>query len=72
VTRRVVDHAFRNLGLHKVNSDYLEPNAASRAIHERVGFVEEGRLREDAWRQGRWIDRILLSLLASEWRGTAS
>jgi RimJ/RimL family protein N-acetyltransferase len=72
VTRRVVDHAFRNLGLHKVNSDYLEPNAASRAIHERVGFVEEGRLREDAWRQGRWVDRILLSLLASEWKGAAS
>lgn len=72
VTRRVVDHAFRNLGLHKVSSDYLEPNAASRAIHERVGFVEEGRLREDAWRQGRWVDRILLSLLASEWKGLAS
>jgi len=66
VTRRVVNHAFRSLGLHKVNSDFLEPNAASRAMHERVGFVEEGRLRQDAWRQGRWVDRILLSLLASE------
>lgn len=72
VTRRVVDHAFGNLGLHKVNSDYLAPNAASRAIHERVGFVEEGRLREDSWRQGRWVDRILLSLLASEHKDAAS
>ena len=72
VTRQVVDFAFRNLGLHKVNSDYLEPNAASRAIHERVGFVEEGRLREDAWRQGRWVDRILLSILAREHKGPAS
>lgn len=72
VTRRVVDHAFRNLGLHKVNSDYLAPNAASRVIHERAGFVEEGRLREDAWRQGRWVDRILLSILASEHKGATS
>lgn len=72
VTRRVVDHAFRNLGLRKVNSDYLEPNAASRAIHERAGFVEEGRLRQDAWRQGRWVDRIVLSLLASEHRAGSS
>jgi RimJ/RimL family protein N-acetyltransferase len=71
VTRQVVEHAFRDLGLHKVNSDYLAPNAASQAIHERVGFVEEGRLREDAWRQGRWVDRVLLSLLASEWTGAA-
>ena len=35
---------------------------------QRAGFVEEGRLREDAWRQGRWVDRIVLSLLAGEWR----
>lgn len=68
VTERVVTHAFDALGLRKVNSDFLEPNAASAVIHQRVGFVEEGRLRADAWRQGRWFDRIVLSLLADEWR----
>lgn len=67
ITRAVMEHAFVNLGLRKVKSDYLVPNEASRRIHEHVGFVEEGRLRADAWREGRWVDRVLLSLFAEEW-----
>ena len=71
ITRRVMDHAFENLGLHKVNSDYLEPNIASRVMHQRVGFVEEGRFRKDALRRGRWVDRIWLSLLSDDERPRA-
>lgn len=66
--RQVAAHAFEHLGLRKINSDYLEPNLASKKIHQRAGFVEEGRLRQDAWRRGSWVDRIVLSLLAGEWR----
>ena len=71
VTQRVVEHAFGALGLRKINSDYLEPNKGSAVIHDRLGFVEEGRLRADAWREGRWVDRIILSLMADEWSGGA-
>jgi RimJ/RimL family protein N-acetyltransferase len=71
VTRKVLDHAFGALGLRKVNSDYLEPNQGSAVIHQRLGFVEEGRLRADAWRDGRWVDRIILSILADEWTQAA-
>ncbi|HEX2117450.1 MAG TPA: GNAT family protein, partial [Alphaproteobacteria bacterium] len=60
VLGRVLHEAFQTLGLRRVVSDYLEPNLASAAIHRRNGFVEEGRLREDAWRDGRWVDRVLL------------
>lgn len=62
VIQAVVHHGFATLGLRKITSDYLEPNHGSRVIHERAGFAIEGRLREDAWRQSRWVDRILLSL----------
>lgn len=67
VLRRVVDHGFRKLGLHRIASDYLAPNVASAAIHRHAGFVEEGRLRADAWRDGRWVDRILVSMLRDEY-----
>jgi RimJ/RimL family protein N-acetyltransferase len=36
-----------------------------------LGFVEEGRLRADAWRDGEWVDRIVLSILADDWDGAA-
>lgn len=68
VTAAVITHGFTDLGLRKIVSDYLAPNVASARIHERCGFVVEGRLRDDAWRQGRWVDRIWLSILRSEWQ----
>lgn len=67
VLGQVLEHAFKGLGLRKVNSDYLAPHEASRRIHVHHGFVGEGVLREDAWRQGRWVDRELVSLLRTEY-----
>jgi RimJ/RimL family protein N-acetyltransferase len=67
VTASVLAYAFTELGLRKVESDYLATHVASARIHERCGFVVEGRARDDAWRQGRWVDRIWLSMLRSEW-----
>ena len=67
VTAAVLAHGFTELGLHKIESDYIAPNVASARIHDRCGFTVEGRFRDDAWRQGRWVDRIWLSVLRSEW-----
>jgi RimJ/RimL family protein N-acetyltransferase len=67
VLGKVVHEAFHTLGLRRVVSDYLEPNLASAVIHRRNGFTEEGRIRQDAWRSGRWVDRILLSMLRDEY-----
>ena len=66
--RHVLEHAFVALNLRKVESEYLEPNHSARALHERTGFTIEGRARHDAWRRGRWVDRILLSILREEYQ----
>lgn len=67
VIQRVVEHGFAALGLRRIDSDILEPDIGSLIIHERAGFVTDGRLRQDAWRRGKWVDRILLSILRDEW-----
>lgn len=66
VLRAVLDHGFHTFGLRKIVSDYLEPNLGSRVIHERAGFMVDGRARQDRWRQGRWVDKIHVSILAEE------
>ncbi len=66
VVRNVLKHGFEVLGLRKINSDVLLPNTAALKLHQRVGFEQEGRLRQDAWRRGRWVDRVLLSVFADE------
>lgn len=67
VLAKVLHEAFYTLGLRRVVSDYLQPNLGSAVIHRRNGFVEEGRIRQDAWRGGHWVDRILLSVLRDEY-----
>jgi RimJ/RimL family protein N-acetyltransferase len=67
VTRAVLDKGFIELGLRKIASDYLAPNRASARIHERVGFTIDGCARQDRWRQGRWVDRVFLSILRDEY-----
>ena len=32
------------------------------------GFVEEGRMREHIWLDGRYLDNVLMGILRDEWR----
>lgn len=66
VTKAAVARGFNELGLRKIVSDYLSPNLASAEIHERAGFQIEGCLREDAWREGKWADRAIVSIFGNE------
>lgn len=36
-------------------------------LDDRAGFVEDGRLRQVAWRLGQWVDQVLVSILRDEW-----
>ncbi len=65
--KEVLRRGFEDLGLRKIESDYLQPNLASEKLHKRHGFTVEGCLRQDAWRRGEWVDRVLLSLLRDEY-----
>ena len=64
----LVDHALRRWLLHRVEIRAAVGNTRSRAIPERLGFVEEGVLR-DAERFGdRYVDLVVYSMLAPDWR----
>jgi len=59
--------AFRDLGLHAVNTWAVEHNQSLRTI-ERLGFRFIGRQRQCHYIDGRLCDRLLFDLLASEHR----
>jgi ribosomal-protein-serine acetyltransferase len=67
--RALLDHAFGAWGLHRVTIEAAVANRRSRAIPERLGFTEEGVLRESERIGERFLDGVLYSLLAAEWRG---
>ncbi|CAN5298933.1 GNAT family protein [soil metagenome] len=64
----LLDYAFGVLGYHKINLDLFEYNARARKMYEKIGFVHEGRRRENHWSRGRFWDDILMGITAEEWR----
>lgn len=69
VTRAVdalIDHAFGELGLHRVEIRAATNNARSRAVPERLGFTEEGVLREADVVGDEYVDLAVYGLLATE------
>jgi ribosomal-protein-serine acetyltransferase len=65
--RALVDHAFGTWGLNRVAVEAAVDNARSRAVPARLGFREEGVLREVERVDGRTLDHVVYSMLAADW-----
>lgn len=69
--RAVVEHAVSVCKLNRIEIRAAADNERSRAIAERLGFREEGTLRQ-AERVGEtYLDIVVYSMLGSEWRSEA-
>jgi diamine N-acetyltransferase len=67
VTALLVRFAFATLNLHRVALRVYEDNAPARRVYEKVGFVLEGRQRDGDFREGRYRDVLVYSILRPEW-----
>lgn len=61
------EHAFTDLHLNKVEINMATTNIKSKAIPERLGFKEEGRIRNHEFLHGEYLDRTTFGLLKDEW-----
>lgn len=64
----LVDHAVATWRLNRVEIRAAAENRRSRAIPERLGFREEGILRQAELVGGRYLDSVIYSMLAADWR----
>ncbi len=58
--------AFDRYDLNLVELWTLADNDRAVASYRRCGFVEEARLRERSWKEGRWVDHVVMSVNREE------
>lgn len=59
--RLLVEIAFGELGLHRLEGRVFVGNTASRRAFEKNGFIVEGTLRQAVRKRGRFLDEWLLA-----------
>jgi ribosomal-protein-alanine N-acetyltransferase len=67
----VCDHAFGQVGLHRLQADIRPENLPSQRLVERLGFRREGLLRRYLDIDGDWRDHYAYALLAEDLPGGA-
>lgn len=65
--RAMLEHAFFNMNLWRVELTTLEENMKVRDLYERVGFVQEGLKRRAKFLNGKYVDMISYSILKEEY-----
>lgn len=65
--RALTDHALGSWTLNRVEIRAAVENERSRAVPRRLGFREEGLLREAERVGDRFVDHVVYAVLASDW-----
>jgi RimJ/RimL family protein N-acetyltransferase len=65
-TMALLAYAFDRWDLHQVELWTLADNSRALGMYRRCGFVEEARLRDRSFKEGRWVDHIVMSVNREE------
>lgn len=67
--RYLVEYAFTALDLNRVVIRCAAGNHKSCAVPERLGFKQEGVLRQGEWLYDHYVDLVVYGMLREEWAG---
>ncbi|MDV6378316.1 GNAT family protein [Sporosarcina sp. GW1-11] len=68
VVKALVDLAFNQYGLHRVEIKCGVDNEKSRAVPKRLGFIEEGVIRDGEFLYDHFHDLVIYSMLEEDWK----
>lgn len=64
----IIAYSFTELSLNRIEMRIANKNKASRAIAEKLGFVNEGQIRQAEWLYDHYVDHIIYGMLHEEWK----
>lgn len=65
--RMAVEYMFDERNMQRIEADVLQSNVASQRMHKKVGFREEGLKRRAIYKNGRFQNLYIFSLLKEEY-----
>lgn len=66
-TMAMLKHAFENMNLYRIQLEVLASNIRAQHLYEKCGFVKEGCLRNSAYKNGKYEDMFVYSILHEEY-----
>ncbi len=67
-SRLMTDYGFKELRLHRIFARVFEHNPASARVWEKLGYEEEGVMREHGFIDGDYQNLRIYGILREEWR----
>lgn len=67
VMRLLLNFGFGTLNLNRIFLHVDEDNQGGIRAYKKAGFVDEGRLRQAVYRDGKYYDLLIMSVIRSEW-----
>lgn len=68
--RLILDFLFRQLNIHRVWLLVASYNEAAAALYKKLGFKQEGVQRDAIFRDNKYHDYVMMSILSSEYEKT--
>ena len=63
----MLNHAFNNMNLLRVELTVLETNKRAQHLYEKCGFIKEGTKRKCVYKNGQYVDMHIYALLKDEY-----
>jgi RimJ/RimL family protein N-acetyltransferase len=67
VTKTIVEYGFKTLNLNRISLTVSSENIFAHKAYVNSGFIEEGRMRQACFRDNKYHDKILMSILMDEY-----
>ena len=64
--KEILNHAFKDLNLNRIHLTVFSTNQRAINLYKKIGFVEEGCLRQVIYKNGCYNDMLQMSILADE------
>ncbi|MBU0981407.1 GNAT family N-acetyltransferase [Patescibacteria group bacterium] len=67
ITEMLTYYGFDRLNLHRIFLGYTEANEGARRAYEKAGYVQEGVLKDDIYRNSTYYNTVRMALLRDEY-----